>query len=47
LNFVFLGNVNSENITFCPKCGSVMIKRNNYSVEIIKTSCCGFTIQTQ
>ena len=37
LEFVYIGNfeVDKEDDTFCPKCGSLAIKRDNYSIEIM------------
>ncbi|MBN2127152.1 MAG: AmmeMemoRadiSam system radical SAM enzyme [Candidatus Diapherotrites archaeon] len=35
LKFVYVGNINSEENTLCKKCGNILIKRNNYFIEII------------
>lgn len=34
LNYVYKGNVRSENITKCIKCGNTLVIRNNYNVAI-------------
>jgi pyruvate formate lyase activating enzyme len=35
LKYVYLGNINSQENTLCKKCNSILIKRNNYSTELI------------
>jgi len=46
MKYIYLGNINSEENTECKKCGNILIKRNNYSTELIglnknKCSACG------
>jgi len=33
LKYVYLGNVSNKENTFCPKCDSLMVKRENYKIE--------------
>lgn len=43
LKFVYVGNldVDKEDDTFCPKCGSLAIRRNGYSTEILSVTPAG------
>ncbi len=45
MKYVYIGNVylHPKESTYCPKCGSIVIKRTGYSVEYVKTKCdnCG------
>ncbi|HEY8462472.1 MAG TPA: AmmeMemoRadiSam system radical SAM enzyme [Bacillota bacterium] len=40
LNYVYLGNVGAPNETACPKCGTVLVKRNGYQVKVLAKSSC-------
>lgn len=33
LNYVYIGNVNKESDTYCPKCNSLVVKRKNYNID--------------
>lgn len=49
LKFVYVGNlaVDREDDTFCPKCGSLAIKRNGYQVEILGVDQKGHCLKCQ
>ncbi|WP_299524424.1 AmmeMemoRadiSam system radical SAM enzyme [uncultured Methanobrevibacter sp.] len=35
LEHVYIGNMDCDKNTYCPQCGEVILKRNNYSVELL------------
>lgn len=46
LNFVYLGNMGQESNTYCQNCKALLIKRDNYNIELVnlqnhKCSSCG------
>lgn len=34
IEYIYYGNVPKENSTFCPNCGSLLVKRNGYFVQV-------------
>ncbi|MEM4598298.1 MAG: AmmeMemoRadiSam system radical SAM enzyme [Candidatus Diapherotrites archaeon] len=50
LNYVYIGNVGSEQNTICPNCSAVVIKRAGYNVDIVglskegKCKSCGYNL---
>lgn len=47
LDYVYLGNVNQNQNTVCPKCGHVFIKRNGFNIEVNQLECqCGRYIRS-
>lgn len=33
LEYVYLGNMPSDNNSYCPKCGELLVERNGFSVK--------------
>src|SRR3989344_6640995 len=45
LNYVYLGNIQNDNNTYCPKCKSLLVDRNNNKILIKNNKC--FNCQTE
>ncbi len=35
LEYVYIGNLDCDTNTYCPDCGEILLKRNNYSTEVL------------
>jgi pyruvate formate lyase activating enzyme len=45
LDFVYIGNLSKEENTYCPSCGTLMIKRRGFNVLDKKRRCCDKEIE--